>query len=93
MHWFVCLSVGLIALSRQGPGTPAAPPAPGPDPGQALVEAHCAGCHSLSLVTGARRTEAQWAETVTRMRDYGAEMSDEESSRIVAFLTRTQGPE
>jgi cytochrome c2 len=92
MHWFVCLSIGLAVLSLQD--RPVSPPqAPQPDPGQQLVEAHCAGCHSLSLVTGARRSGPQWAETVTRMRDYGAEMNDEESTRIVAFLTRTQGPE
>ena len=91
MHWFLCLAIGLAALSRQDSGPSAAPPQI--DPGQALVEAHCSGCHSLSLVAGARRGEAQWAETVDRMRDYGAEMNDEESARIVAFLTRTQGPE
>lgn len=92
MHWFVCLSVGLAALSLQD--RPALlPQAPQSDPGQQLVEAHCAGCHSLSLVAGARRSGSQWAETVTRMRDYGAEMSDEESDRIVTFLTRTQAPE
>ena len=91
MHWFVCLAVGLAALSLQGAAAPQQVPAP--DPGLALIEAHCAGCHSLSLVTGARRGELQWAETVTRMRDYGAEMTDEDSARIVAFLTRTQAPE
>ncbi len=91
MHWFICLTVGFTALSLQGAAAPSQ--ATIPDPGTALIEAHCAGCHSLSLVTGARRTGAQWAETVTRMRDYGAEMTDEDSARIVVFLTRTQAPE
>jgi cytochrome c5 len=106
MHVLAVLVLSLISFQMAGtePASPAGPAPARPqvepvaaaslqhDPGQELVQARCSSCHGLSRFAGEQRTGAQWAETVTRMRDYCADLADEEYPVIVAFLTRTQGP-
>jgi malonyl CoA-acyl carrier protein transacylase len=59
-----------------------------PDPDRALVESKCTGCHLASTYTNQHRSEAQWAETIERMMAHGAEITDAEYPRILAYLTR-----
>ena len=59
-----------------------------PDPDRALVDSKCTGCHLESTYTTQHRSEAQWAETIERMMAHGAEITDAEYPRILAYLTR-----
>lgn len=59
-----------------------------PDPDRALVDSKCTGCHLASTYTTQHRSEAQWAETIERMMTHGADITDAEYSRILAYLAR-----
>ena len=54
--------------------------------GEALVQERCADCHALSRVTEARKTQAQWQQTVERMVAQGARLNPEEQEAVVEYL-------
>ena len=58
----------------------------------ALLEARCTDCHSLSRVTEARYTQAQWQQMVTRMIQRGAVLNAQEEAALVAYLAETYKP-
>jgi len=87
------LLVGMLFVGACAP-TPAATvteaPAPGADPeGQALLQANCTECHSLSRVERASKTAEEWMNTVNSMVDYGAVLSAEELDILVDYLAET----
>lgn len=57
-------------------------------PGQAAVHAACAPCHAITVVTGARKSEAEWANTVDAMITRGAPVPDADYDVIVDYLVR-----
>ena len=57
-------------------------------PGQAAVHAACAPCHAITVVTGARKSEAEWASTVDAMITRGAPVPDADYDAIVDYLAR-----
>ena len=57
-------------------------------PGQAAVHAACAPCHAITVVTGARKSEAEWASTVDAMITRGAPVPDADYDVIVDYLVR-----
>jgi hypothetical protein len=63
-----------------------------PGPNSELVSARCSTCHSLGRVTSMHRTQAAWADTVTMMTEKGLEVTPEETTQIVAYLTASFGP-
>jgi mono/diheme cytochrome c family protein len=59
-----------------------------PGAGQAQVHAACAPCHAITVVTSARKSEAEWAGTVDAMITRGAVVADADYDAIVAYLAR-----
>jgi len=55
-------------------------------PGKDLVSAKCSTCHGLGTVLVAKRTRAQWSDTVDRMLDKGLVASDAEVDQVVDYL-------
>ena len=59
-----------------------------PGVGQSEVQAACAPCHAITVVTSARKTEPEWASTVDAMVTRGALVADADYDAIVAYLAR-----
>ena len=84
-------------LAACAPAAPQAQPtspagsAPGLD-GAALVNSRCTACHSLDRIKQAKKTSAQWKETVTRMVGNGAKLNADEQAAVIAYLAKTYGP-
>jgi hypothetical protein len=77
----------LSAALSQGGNTSNAP-----DPDRSLVDAKCTGCHLASIYATQPRSEAQWAEVIERMIAHGAQITDAEYPRILAYLARHYPP-
>jgi competence ComEA-like helix-hairpin-helix protein len=60
-------------------------------PGKAVVEKLCADCHGVASIGGLRRTRSGWEATVDEMVARGANGSDEEFDRVIAYLARYLG--
>ena len=60
-------------------------------PGRAEFERDCSVCHSTSMATGLRLTPAGWAQTVDYMKTLGAPGSQEDFTKITAYLTKNFG--
>lgn len=60
--------------------------------GAALVNSRCSTCHNLDRVKQAKKTSAQWKETVTRMVGKGAKLNTDEQAAVADYLTKTYGP-
>jgi cytochrome c5 len=60
-------------------------------PGKALVERTCKSCHTLSVVTARKRTEAQWVQVISAMLSRGAEATDDEAETILDYLVKNFG--
>lgn len=85
----------------QGAKKSAAPPLPvAPAPGQppakaaldlALLQEHCAACHSLDTVTAQNKTADDWAETMDRMVDHGLQISPEDRAKVTDLLVAHYG--
>jgi cytochrome c5 len=72
--------------------TEAAAEQPASFDGEALLQERCTECHSLSRTTSASKSREQWEQTVTRMVDYGAALSDEEQAGLIEYLAENYGP-
>jgi cytochrome c5 len=88
-----------VAEAATKPATPApavkaAPAATAPandDADRALMEKDCSSCHSVDQVTARNRSAAEWAETIDRMINYGAQLTPEDNKRIADFLAAHYG--
>jgi hypothetical protein len=84
-----------LAILAQAPGpvpNATAPASGGSDAVAAnLVNTVCASCHSLDRVKNKTADNAGWTTTVTRMKDKGANLTDEQVPVVVEFLTRAAG--
>ena len=82
------LLLGPIVILAQAPGG-AAPAFAGPDAVAAnLVNTVCASCHSLDRVKNKTADNAGWTATVARMKDKGANLTDEQVPVVVDFLIK-----
>ncbi|MBD5657179.1 MAG: cytochrome c [Candidatus Eremiobacteraeota bacterium] len=63
-------------------------------PGQQVAQTYCLTCHSSAYVSMQPPMDAaQWAKEVTKMRKaYGAQMSDEDASKVADYLGKAYGP-
>lgn len=61
------------------------------DPGAQILESGCTGCHDLNRVRSKSLTSAEWQGIVDRMKGRGADISDEDTSTLVDYLTKTYG--
>ena len=84
------LFVAPLILAQAPAG--AAQAAAGPDAvATNLVTSVCASCHTLDRVKNKVADKDAWTTTVTRMKDKGAGLSDEQVPLVVEYLTRTAG--
>jgi len=81
------LGVALVILAQAPDG--AAPTSKGPDAVAAnLVNTVCASCHSLDRVKNKTADKDGWTTTVARMKEKGADLTEEQVPVVVDFLTR-----
>lgn len=93
---------GLLAVAALGLGLVGAAAAAGtsdvvrslPDgPGVKLVYARCQTCHSLQYVIEAKGLlPNQWQALIASMKDYGLEISPQDTKEVLAYLTTYLGP-
>ena len=57
--------------------------------GKALLADRCGSCHGLDRTERARKTEAEWRVTVTRMVQKGAALNTDETELLIRFLAQT----
>ncbi len=64
-------------------------------PGEAreLVKSRCTACHSLDyvLMNSPFLSPEQWQASVTKMRTFGAPLTDDEARAVVAYLASSYG--
>ena len=88
----VGVSLGILAQAPAPVPDAAAPTSKGPDAVAAnLVNTVCASCHSLDRVKNKTADKDGWTATVTRMKEKGAAVTDEQVPVVVDFLTRAAG--
>jgi mono/diheme cytochrome c family protein len=91
------LTVGLIGSvlgAGQALGQKAATSAletPPPGPGLSTIQERCSACHSAATVFGQRRSPDDWAATVQVMVDHGADLSADEQSVVIGYLSQNYG--
>ena len=51
----------------------------------------CSGCHDLTFTISTRDTEEGWTAVVNDMRSKGADGSEEDFAKIIAYLTKNMG--
>jgi mono/diheme cytochrome c family protein len=82
---------GLTVSLAAKPVPPPSPAAPAATDGASLLETRCADCHSIDRVKQAKKTRAQWAQTVTRMIHQGAQLNSAEQALVIDTLSKTYG--
>ena len=60
-------------------------------PGKELLPKLCAGCHDLTFTISTRETEEGWTRVVNDMRSKGADGSDADFAKVIAYLTKNMG--
>jgi len=71
---------------------PGARSTPLPDGGgKATAEASCTGCHSGDMLRQQHLTDRQWTASLTKMKGWGAQLSDEEAGRLLPYLVEHFG--
>jgi len=90
-----------VALPEPFGGAPARASAPvsGESPlpqsqdgqGKALLETVCAQCHSIDVAVSPPRSRDEWTDVVSRMVGNGAQLSDDDYSLIIEYLTLHHG--
>jgi hypothetical protein len=84
------LFVGLV-IQAQEPGGAAQGPA-GPDAvATNLVNTVCASCHTLDRVKNKVADKDAWTATVTRMKEKGAGLTDQQVPVVIEYLARAAG--
>lgn len=71
------------------PAPAAAPAAAAADAGKNILNAQCANCHDLDLVTNRTGSEGEWQEVVDRMNARGAAVAEKDIPVLVAYLAKT----
>ena len=61
--------------------------------GAGLLQARCAVCHSVDLVTQQRLDPSRWKTTIAKMRHWGAQLSDEEEQVLTDYLAAKFSPD
>lgn len=94
--WGMALLLVLVVVAASACGGAATEQAPAEEPatvdGETLLEERCTECHGLDRTTSAQKTREEWDQTVTRMVNKGARLSDEEQTVLVDYLADTYGP-
>ena len=59
--------------------------------GATLVQERCSKCHTLDRITSARGTAAEWTAVVQNMVAKGAQLTPEEETVVINYLSTTYG--
>jgi cytochrome c5 len=59
--------------------------------GKDVVVKLCSGCHDLTFTVSTRETEEGWTRIVNDMRSKGADGTEEDFAKIIAYLTAHMG--
>jgi cytochrome c5 len=76
----------------QAPSETASPAQMPAEDGAALLETRCSTCHSADRAKQVTKTRDEWDQTVSRMIDKGAQLTEAEKTVLVDYLTETYGP-
>ena len=87
MRLVLCASAAVALMAAAAPPSAKLPKGPG----QALVQAKCATCHGLPIVTGKRKSLVDWQTSLDTMADRGVQMSDAEYDTMAAYLAKHYG--
>ena len=60
-------------------------------PGKAELSKLCSGCHDLMFTVSTRETEEGWTRIVNDMRSKGADGTEAEFAKVIAYLTANMG--
>ena len=60
-------------------------------PGKEVLSTLCAGCHDLMFTVSTRETEDGWTRIVNDMRSKGADGTEEDFAKVIAYLTAHMG--
>jgi len=77
------------AATAPAAAAPAAPAAASATAGKALLEAHCANCHDLDIVSARTGSDAEWLEVVERMNARGSGVADKDVPVLAQYLAKT----
>jgi len=58
-----------------------------------LIETRCVICHSADLIEQQRLDRRQWQAVVTKMRSWGAPLSDAEAEDVIRYLAQAYPPD
>lgn len=61
-------------------------------PGKAVVQTACVQCHGVDVITRQPRSRDEWIEVVASMIGRGAQLSDDEYSQVIDYLSTQLGP-
>ncbi|HLO17659.1 MAG TPA: hypothetical protein VK206_22705 [Anaerolineales bacterium] len=81
--------VGSSSLSTKAP-TPS--PETALQEGPSVLQARCTQCHSLQKVLQAKKTRAEWEETLSKMESFNVKISDTEKKVLLDYLTSVDHP-
>jgi cytochrome c5 len=92
--------LALLAACSSESSQPTQAPQPATEPsagtpavdGATLLETRCSTCHSADRARSASKTRDQWEQTVSRMIEHGAQLTEEEKTVLVDFLAANYGP-
>ena len=62
-----------------------------PGPGQADVQGSCLICHGTAMFEQQCKDSAGWVKTVSQMRSWGAPLTEDRVSGVIAYLTKNYG--
>ena len=60
-------------------------------PGRDELKRLCAGCHDLTFTISTQETEEGWTRIVNDMRSKGADGTEEDFAKVIAYLTAHMG--
>lgn len=95
-HWiaiFIALLAILVFATACTPGssTSATPATTSSLDGATLVQERCSVCHQLSFIERSKHTAADWQIIVNMMISRGAQLTPEEETIVVSWLTANFG--
>ena len=83
----VTRDIQMIPLNSQA----GSEPAPGVPDSKVIFETKCSTCHGLEDIYATKRSASEWSTLITQMRDYGAEVNDQEHKLILDYLSKNVG--
>lgn len=93
--WNVVQRVAVNVSADAAPAAPAAGGTGGAGPtsmAPASYRQRCIGCHEEDVISQQRLTRGQWDREVTKMVNWGAQVSPAEKTEIIDYLTARFGP-